>query len=184
MELSILIPTMPKREKSLAELLFHLNWQISPSYKNNVEIITDREDYFNIGEKRNSMLHHAKGDFVVFIDDDDEVSSNYIPSFIEVIKKNPNLDCIGYRGVITFDGGNKSGWSISKKHKFWHEKDGFYYRTPNHISPVRTEIAKKCGFPSAINGEDYEYSMRILPHLKTEVFIDKELYHYKYVSKK
>jgi hypothetical protein len=32
-------------------------------------------------------------------------------------------------------------------------------------------------------GEDYEYSMGILPHLKREVLIDKELYHYKYVTK-
>jgi glycosyltransferase involved in cell wall biosynthesis len=184
MELSILIPTMQGREHFLSELLFHLNWQINTTYKENVEVITDKEDYFNIGEKRNSMLLHAKGKFVVFIDDDDDISSDYISSFVDAIKSDPDADCIGYRGFITFNGEGRKEWSISKTHKLWHEKNNIYYRTPNHISPVKTEIAKKSGFPSLSVGEDYEYSMRIFPHLKKEVFINKELYHYRYVEKK
>jgi len=184
MELTILIPTMDGREHFLSELLFHLNWQLNPTYKDDVEIITDKGEYFNIGEKRNSMLGHAKGKFVVFIDDDDDVSSEYISSFVDAIKLNPKADCIGYRGFITFDGDGRKEWSISASHKMWYEKDGVYYRTPNHIAPIRTDIAKKCGFPSYHNGEDYEYSMRVLPHLKNEVFINKELYHYRYVTKK
>ena len=38
-------------------------------------------------------------------------------------------------------------------------------------------------FPQIEFGEDYEYSMGILPLLKEEVFIDEQLYHYKFMAK-
>jgi hypothetical protein len=38
-------------------------------------------------------------------------------------------------------------------------------------------------FPQSDFGEDYVYSMGILPYLRTEVFIDEQLYHYKFMAK-
>ena len=87
------------------------------------------------------------------------------------------------KGKITFDGANEKKWIISTSCGSWYEKDNMYFRTPNHISPVRRDIALKVKFPKIMIGEDYEYSMGILPHLKREFLIDKELYHYKYVTK-
>ena len=182
MELTILIPTMDGREHFLSELLFHLNWQLNPTYKDDVEIITDKGEYFNIGEKRNSMLGHAKGKFVVFIDDDDDVSSEYISSFVDAIKLNPKADCIGIKGIISFDGHNEKKWYISKDYQKWFEANGQYYRTPNHISPIRTDIAKKVRFPEINHGEDFAYSMGVYPHLKIEAKIDSEIYHYRFSS--
>jgi hypothetical protein len=87
------------------------------------------------------------------------------------------------KGIITFNGSNEKKWIISKECGTWYEKDNMYFRTPNHISPVRRDIALKVKFPKIMIGEDYEYSMGILPYLKKEYLIDKELYHYKYVTK-
>ena len=185
MKLSILIPTLPNRKEMLEELLNTLWSQAKKhSLENYFEILIDDDSLMNTGEKRNKMLQSASGKFVVFIDDDDEVSDDCLYAIIGAITINPNADCVGMRGYITFDGQNKKEWSISKNHQKWFEQDNIYFRTPNHISPVRTEIAKKCGFPALKDGEDYAYSMAILPYLQTEIFIDKEIYHYKYVSKK
>ena len=182
-KLSILIPTIPQRFVMFEDLQFGLKWQINTKYNGQVEIINDCSMNCTTGEKRNRLLEKAKGDFIVFIDDDDEVSDDYVESIIQAIDSNPHIDCIGMKGKITFDGANEKKWIISTSCGSWYEKDNMYFRTPNHISPVRREIALKVKFPKIMIGEDYEYSMGILPYLKREVFIDKELYHYKYVTK-
>jgi glycosyltransferase involved in cell wall biosynthesis len=129
-------------------------------------------------------LNQASGDFIVFVDDDDDVDDNYVDEILKVIIENPNIDCIGINGLITFDGDKGKPWSISIKHGHWHETDEMYLRTPNHISPVRRSIALKAKFPDISYGEDMEYSKRILPMCKKEACIDKPLYHYKYISVK
>jgi hypothetical protein len=112
------------------------------------------------------------------------VDSEYISLIIKTIKSNINLDCIGMRGIITFDGSNEKKWVISKEYGSWYENNGVYYRTPNHISPVKRSIAIEKGFPDKSDGEDYDYSMAVLPLLKNEVMIDKEIYHYRYITNK
>jgi hypothetical protein len=59
-----------------------------------------------------------------------------------------------------------------------------YFRTPNHISPVRRELALQAGFPDVTYAEDREYSKRLLPLCKNEAKIKGSIYHYKYISKK
>jgi hypothetical protein len=49
---------------------------------------------------------------------------------------------------------------------------------------VRRELALQAGFPEVAFAEDYEYSMRLLPLLKTEVLITEPMYHYDYWNKK
>lgn len=183
MKLSILICTLPQRFVMFEDLQFKLKWQINTKYNGQVEIINDSSTKYTTGEKRNHLLEEAKGDFIVFIDDDDEVSDDYVESIIQAIDDNPNIDCIGMKGIITFDGANEKKWIISKDCGSWYEKDNMYFRTPNHISPVKRDIALKVKFPKIMIGEDYEYSMGILPYLKHEYLINKELYHYKYVTK-
>lgn len=137
---------------------------------------------YNIGTKRNKLLEQAKGDYIVFADDDDSLAYNYVEKILEAIESGP--DCIGISGVITTNGKNEKPWHISKDYGHWYEANGVYYRTPNHISPVRRELALAAGFPEIQFGEDAEYSRRLLPMLKTEVKIPGILYYYRYVSHK
>jgi glycosyltransferase involved in cell wall biosynthesis len=108
------------------DLQFRLKWQISTKYNGQVEIINNSSTKYTIGEKRNRLLEEAKGDFIVFIDDDDEVSDDYVESIIEAINSNQEIDCIGMRGKITFDGLNEKKWLISKDCGSWYEKDNMY----------------------------------------------------------
>lgn len=187
--LSICICSIPIREqmcKDLSDFLMHQIHSVASKYRNYevAEILTITNLYQNIGEKRNDLLKMANGKFVVFIDDDDMVADDYVEKIVTAIVENPEADCIGIKGIITFDGDNEKKWEISKDFGRWYESNNMYYRTPNHISPIRTSIAKSVGFPNISSGEDLEYSMGVLPLLKNEVKIDKELYHYQFMSRK
>ena len=185
MLLSILICTLPSRQRMFDSLVRNLSKQVSDgNFYDEVELLSDSDIYKSIGKKRNDLLMLSEGEFIVFIDDDDEVDSEYISLIINAIKSNEDIDCIGMNGIITFDGGNERKWSISKEYGKWFERDGVYFRTPNHISPVKRSIAISNGFSDKNVGEDYDYSMAILPFLKKEVLIEKEIYHYKFVNVK
>lgn len=178
MKLSILIASMPLRKWKLNRLLAILE----PQIRDHVEVIVDTSMDYNIGTKRNKLLDRAKGDYIVFIDDDDLVSENYVDKILTATEGNP--DCIGISGTITTNGKNEKQWHISKEYGTWYTKNTVYYRTPNHISPVKREIALKIRFPEISFGEDAVYSRNIHPHLKTENLVTGNIYHYKYRSKK
>lgn len=176
-KLSILIATMPIRAQKLANLRQVLDRELTPE----VEVITDISMNYNIGTKRNKLLALASGKYVVFIDDDDLISSDYIEKILEACES--DCDCIGISGVVTTNGKNEMQWYISKDYMGWFERKNVYYRTPNHISPVKRELALAAGFPEIAFAEDFEYSMRLLPMLKTEIKIPGILYYYRYESK-
>jgi len=118
------------------------------------------------------------------VDDDDDVSDDYVEKIFFTILKHPYIDCIGIEGIITTDGAQQKDWIISIECKDWYEENDVYFRTPNHISPVRRELALQAGFPDVTYAEDREYSKRLLPLCKNEAKIKGCLYHYKYVSQK
>lgn len=184
MILSILICTIPSRQVMFEGLLGEVFSQI---HKRNatgmVEVLWDNSTACTTGRKRNHLLTLSKGKYIVFIDDDDEISENYLELILNALQDNPDVDCVGMRGYVTFDGARRKDWSISIEHKYWHETVQEYLRTPNHISPVRREIAMKSMFPDTTKGEDKIYSDNIFQFLKKEVYINQYLYHYKYINK-
>lgn len=179
--LSILIATIPSRLEQLDVLMIEINKQCN-QFHEQIEILIDPVISYNIGTKRNKLLEKAKGDYIVFIDDDDHIMPNYIWSIMQACSI--GNDCIGISGTITTNGKNPRQWHISKEYRTWHTKNGIYYRTPNHISPVKRELALQAGFPEISFGEDAEYSRRLYLLLKTETIIKGNLYHYDYYEKK
>lgn len=180
MKLTILIATMPVRKWKFNRLLNILDAQMPDN--GSVEVLWDDSMEYNIGVKRNKLLERAGGDYVVFIDDDDVVSGNYIRKILSATEGNP--DCIGISGTITTNGKDEKQWHISKEYGTWYEKNNVYYRTPNHISPVKREIALKIRFPEISFGEDAVYSRNIHPHLVTENIVNGNIYKYKFNSHK
>lgn len=180
MILSLLICHLPARKLLLDKLLFELRSQISAGqYK--VEILIDR-DAGKVGAKRQRLLEQAQGDYVAFIDDDDWVAPDYLSSIVPALGA---YDAIGFQGEISTNGRNVKLFTISKEHKY-EEKGGIYYRYNNHLSPVRREIALKIGYKDVSFAEDFDYAMRLKESglVKTEKYIYKALYFYRYVTRK
>jgi hypothetical protein len=177
-KLSILIATIESRAALFAELYLKIDRQKTQE----VEILSEIDNkQISIGRKRQILLERAKGDYVVFIDDDDDVSMDYIDQILQAIKTEP--DCVGM--LIDCDmQGVKQNAIASLRYKNWGEnKDGFkYIRSPYHKTPVKRWIALKAGFPDKRFGEDYEYSMRLINSglLKTEVMVKSPIYFYRY----
>ena len=181
MLLTITIASVSVRSSMLEILLVELNKQISENnFENEVEIIIDADDDRFLGTKRKLMLSQAKGLFTCAIDDDDFVYPNYIKDIIEAIKKDTSVDCLAINGIITTNGLNPKKWFISCHYEDWFEEDDIYYRTPNHICPIKTELVKIADFDDVAWGEDYPFSQRIKSILKSETIIESPLYHYQY----
>ena len=196
--ISILIATMPTRWGAFNKLHTEIIKQVKPYFENTpvylgytvvsdsslkkIEILIDNSIQYNIGTKRNKLLQRATGKYIVFIDDDDHISPDYVSKILSACQT--NADCIGISGIITTNGSDQRQWHISKDYGSWHTSpDGTYLRTPNHISPVKRELALQAGFPEVSFGEDAEYSRRLLPLLKTETKVEGNIYHYDYWQK-
>ncbi len=181
MILSITIASVSIRKDMLNNLLDELNRQIKENnYQEEVEIIIDDDDDRFLGTKRKLMLLKAKGLFTCAIDDDDFVNPNYVKLIVESIKKDNSVDCLGINGIITVNGENPKKWIISCEFDDWFEKDNIYYRTPNHICPIKTELVRLADFDDVSWNEDYPFSQRVKKFLKKETTINESIYIYQY----
>ena len=70
--------------------------------------------------------------------------------------------------------------------KDWVEDDSFYYRCPNHLNLIKTDIAKQIGYRNVNYAEDFDFSIRLRDKglLKTESKNPKVTYIYKFNTKK
>jgi GT2 family glycosyltransferase len=182
--LSILIPTLTSRAAMLAQLVKKLEDQIfalGPEPEVQVLIFEDNRLH-SVGAKRTRLLEEAEGEFVVFVDDDDEVSGDYVLDILRAIKQNPGVDCIGFRGVMTTNGQNQRQVIYSVRNREFTSVSGVYYRPPGHLTPIRRSIAVRYPYIDVNMGEDSEVAKRMIRDkaLKTEYFIDRVLYHYKF----
>jgi len=190
MILSILIPTLPTPEnkKFLNELMNNIFNQIKEKNYSDVEILTDpRGKEISTGEKRNSLIKRATGDYTWFIDDDDFIFDYAIEDILVAAQSSPDVIC--FNGFMTTDGEKRVDFELRLGHPYCAtQKDGkeYYLRFPNHIVPMRREKIKDILFENITQGEDYKWAKKIndLGLLKTQVVIDKNIYHYRYRSKK
>lgn len=183
MILSILIPTLPIEHSFLRRLLNVLQPQVK-RHNDKVQILIDyRDKPVTTGEKRNYLIQQAKGEYIVFIDTDDLVPMYYVDEILKASGK--GTDCITFRGYMTTDGRKRKDFVLRMGSEY-EEREGIYYRWPNHIVPIKRSIASSVNFPNKTYGEDYAWSKKIndLKLIKSETFIDKEMYHYEYRSKK
>lgn len=175
--LSVLIPSLNKRNEQLELLLSDLEKQVGDK---NVQIVHLSDDgQMSIGQKRTMLLIMAKGEYVTFVDDDDSVSPDYIDKILKALESKP--DCCSMTGRITFSDGYSRPFIHSLKYDKWiddHENK-VYYRPPNHLNVVRKDLALKAGFPMINSGEDRVYSQRLFPLLNKEEWIEGVLYEYK-----
>lgn len=189
MILSILICSLEERTVQLTSLIRSIRGQITAcGAENDVEVITQIDNRkVTTGHKRNMLLALAEGKYCVFVDDDDELSPYYLEEILHAAKQ--DADCITFNGYMTTNGNNKMPFDIALGNPYkLHVKDmkPVYLRFPNHICPIKHDIAIQVPFENKTFGEDYSWANEIRNRglLKTEVKINKELYWYKFVTNK
>jgi hypothetical protein len=190
MILSILICSLNKRAGMLASLLEKLSKQIEACQAwEKVEVLVEMDNGEKpTGTKRNTLLNSAKGVYVVYADDDDEVFDYYVEEVLKAAEQ--DCDAMAVCGIMSTNGRDIKKWFIAKDNQYVASRDEngseIYLRYQNHISPVKREIALQVGFTDKYVGEDYDYANKLhkMGLVKTEAKIEKPIYHYKFVSNK
>jgi hypothetical protein len=184
-KLSILIPSTHTRVKTflpkIQDQIFGQYNELSAFDQQQVEIIilTDTKSVM-LGEKRNRLVDMAQGEYVVFVDDDDVISDDYIKTLFAATKK--GADVISFTAMVSLNGETAKPCYYSKDNRKDYNTNDAYYRIPNHICCIKKESALKSSFPNIQYGEDSAFSKLLLPHLKTELKLDKILYYYNFNS--
>ena len=178
--LSICICSIYSRKAYLDRLMAVL----SPQLCDRTELLLAVDaGQISIGEKRQRLLEHARGEFVVFIDDDDLIAPDYVAEILAAYHRNPEADAITFlskryeNGIYEAD----CRYSIHNESNRTHVYiDGFrtYTRWAYHVTPTRRELALKVGFKPKDHQEDSDFAESLKPLLKSEEHIDKFLYFY------
>ncbi len=180
-KLSVLITTLASRAGQLGPLLGKLVGQMKALPEQDVEIVVfEDQKQFNVGQKRNRLVDEARGDFVAFVDDDDDVSDDYLWQLRQAIAENPGIDCVGFRGLMSVAGQGTRQVHYSLENPAQVESGGTYYRTPGHLNAIRKDCLSGVRFPEQNFGEDADFSLQLARKkaLRKEAFVDKVLYHY------
>lgn len=184
MILSVLICSLEKRAYMLQMLTTYLQEQIVRcDAKDKVQVLTKVDNgQKTTGMKRNELLEEATGTYSVFCDDDDWIADYYIEELLKAAES--DCDCFAINGTMTTNGHSERRWWIYKDSDYSDRPDG-YHRYPNHLCPMKREIAIQFKFPQITIGEDYEWATAIhnAGIIKTEYKIEKPMYHYRFTSK-
>lgn len=176
--LSILVATTIDRRELFKKLYYEFFVQTKDLP---VEVLFEEDaKEISVGAKRQKLLLRAKGEYVCYFDSDDFPFAYYTEEILKALEKKP--DCVGFLIHMTTNLKNPKVCCHSLKYKTWAEKkDGYdYVRSVTIFNPVKRKIALQAGFPDKRYGEDHEYSNKVTPLCKTEVFINRKLFHYRY----
>jgi hypothetical protein len=138
----------------------------------------------SIGMKRQALLESARGDFIAFVDDDDDVSEDYVTRLIEAITQHPEAD------VITFDQAaiyNGKPFTVHFQIGAKDEKlvlDGPDHqcitRGPWHVCAWRRTKIRHCQFLDTNYGEDAAWVAQARQHVTRAHHIDAILHNYRH----
>src|SRR5207244_400394 len=120
-----------------------------------VEILHERDrGEAPLGRKRNLLIERSTGEFIVFVDDDDDVHERYVELILAALDAEPDLDSLGIRGEVTFRGRRSEPFVMSNRYRDYRWNGDFYERPPHHINPVRRDIARRYPFEEVDRHED------------------------------
>jgi glycosyltransferase involved in cell wall biosynthesis len=174
--LAVLVASLRERHRICERMLAELTRQ-TQDLLNVVRVLAFVDDgNLNIGWKRNTLLYLAEAEYVCFVDDDDEVSEDYIRTLVNALQPRP--DCVGISGVVRRKTPPDMPFRHSVCYKTWTQTPRLLQCPIDHVCPVRTELALRAGFPHLDRGEDKEYAYRLGPMLTTEIVVERPIYRY------
>ena len=136
----------------------------------------------SVGEKRNLLLYISRGEYVCFVDDDDQVADNYVSTILKNIEGKPDVYSFDVMQIKT----ERTG-AVNERLMIHSIRNGKNYRDkeknvmmmiPNHLSVIKREIAIKEQFPHKNLAEDHQWADGIQKYLKSEQKTSDVLYYY------
>ncbi len=190
--LSILTPAVPSRLDQLATLCDEIARQIGDQPVEHLVLLDNKKR--TVGEKRDALLRMARGQYVAFVDDDDDISLDYVARILAAAETRP--DVITFKqhakvnddeAIIEFKLGNQNApfdgaprWQkIEGKWKEILAERPVIKRNAWHICAWSRRLAIMSHFPASNYGEDWSFAAPLcaLPNLR-EVHIPEVLHFY------
>jgi glycosyltransferase involved in cell wall biosynthesis len=175
-QLSILTPTIQSRKEQLSKLSEKIAKQSDDLAVEHLSFADNRTR--TIGAKRQSLLDIARGEYIAFVDDDDDIEPDYVSEILSAIQQNPD--------VITFEQNSYYNGAFSKVIFGLNNRDepfqpnGITLRAPWHVCVWKRELVKTCQFGESNYGEDIIWSRQARARIKTSLHIDKTLCTYRH----
>lgn len=172
----ILMCSIVHRTEMLAELLGELKRQLVPGL--GVRVFRDNLET-GYGEKCQRLLESSSADYVSFLDDDDWIAEDFVAAIMGALTKRP--DYVGFKVRFTSDGQVQMPVYHTLKYDGWVDTPDALYRDIVHFNPIRRDLAVKSYWEGG-DGADRRWAERLrdLGCVKDEVFIDRELHHYRW----
>lgn len=177
--LSILTPSVPERiDTHLKKLIEKINLQIGSKNVEHLVLIDNKKR--SIGLKRESLVQSATGKYVAFVDDDDDISNDYVDSLLEGIRHNPDVVTFKQYCYINDNPVSIINFSLNNKENEGYVAGTTVNRQPFHVCAWRSSIAKKYSFTDKNYSEDWYWAQQLIKASKTEYHIDKAIHSYVY----
>lgn len=189
--LSILIPTIASRSDTFQKLNARLENLIKDkSYFSRIEILSIFDNRsMELGRKRTMLLSYAQGEFITFLDDDDNITDDYfdviIPCIEQFDKIDKEIDVICFKQECSINGSlpfivdtdmQNTNDIIPLEPPFQPE----YKRRAWHWNIFRKERCVSVPFLNITGPEDFFWLQNVYPLLRKQIKIDKVLHKYTY----
>lgn len=172
---NILIATLGQRGDRFKRLIDILMPQVD---KCNGDVIVTA--LWNNGEHslshiRQSLIEHADGEYVSFVDDDDVLPHYFVD---EIVKRLDGVDYVGWQMQTYIDGNPLKPTFHSLRYDHWWDDANGYYRDVSHLNPVRLQLARQADFRRTTPPEDVAWCDQMRGLVVTEHYIDRVMYEY------
>ena len=176
MKISIIIPIGDKAsyERCKASVLSSI--AATNGQGNNSELIEIFDyDHKGVAWARNEGLCRASGDYIVWVDSDDEVSDDWFPMILKGLEENP--DVLSFNARVVWIDGMRPLCTIGG---LAYAADVMAERTNGQLwnKVIRQELYEGLTFMGTSH-EDYRLLCELLPRATTFAHINKELYVYR-----
>ena len=174
--LSILTPSIPERIHQLSALMLRIQRQIDRTGAKVEHLVLIDNRARSIGSKRDALLRAARGHYVAFVDDDDNVSDNYVQEITDAARENRDVITFEQRAIyngaestVRFRLGQDNGPFVP---------GGVTLRNAWHVCAWWRRMAILASFPDSNYGEDWAWASQLCALAKTETHIPQVLHHY------
>ena len=185
--LSILTPTIPSRlfevesiytfEKNAAQILSEkLQEQIGTLPVEHLWLGDNCKR--SIGAKRQALVDIARGQYVAFVDDDDDVSEDYVASLLEAAQT--GADVITFRQRAIYNGLESEVHFGAMNQDGPFRPGGITLRAPWHVCAWKRSVVHGCLFGESNYGEDLVWCQQARKRIRTAHHIDKVLHTYRH----
>lgn len=190
MKLAILTPTIPARGEQLSALQAEIESQIlhaggSIMFSDHKSRINDVEHLClcdnrarSIGAKRQALVDISRGDYIAFVDDDDDIASDYVSELLDAIETGADVITFRQRAIyngleseVVFGINNQDGPFTPA---------GITTRAPWHVCAWKRSTIAGCLFAESNWGEDIAWCLQARQRVKTGYHIDKVLHTYRH----